>query len=92
MGESVEASGYIVVKGNRRYGAMNGTTGMRNVADVRLDRMLTNRPASLAADEVAVRVKIVLPVEAFDPPSPSVVVVVPMELVQQPEITVEATE
>jgi hypothetical protein len=55
----VRATGYVIVKGTRY-----GKTAPVNTATLRAARL--SRPRSLDADEVAVRLTLVLPRAAFD--------------------------
>ncbi|OBJ24624.1 hypothetical protein [Mycobacterium sp. 1245801.1] len=85
MSETVDATAYLTVEGTRwRHGT-------KQVRDAKVVRVTQGRPAQLTADQVAVRVTVRLPVEAFDPLRPEALIVVPEELVQRP-VEVEATE
>lgn len=81
----VDATGYLVVEGIRtRY-------GKKAVERARLLRVTVGKPASLTADQIAVKVTIRLPAKAFDALQPEAVILVPEELIQQP-VEVEAVD
>ena len=93
MRDMVEASCYLVLRGGRsRYTPTNPVTGVRPVQTASLTRMTKGRPSSLHVDEVAVRVKIVLPVAIFDPLTPDVTVTIPEGLIIRGPIEVTAEE
>ena len=90
--DDVSTTAYLVVQGDRRkWGSPNKETGLKPLEGARVVAVRRNRPEGLTADQVAVRVRLVLPAAIFDPPAPVATVVVPAELVQRP-VTVEAQD
>lgn len=91
MKTEVETTAYLVVQGDRlKYGRVDPETGLRPLDGARVVRALRNRPEGLTADQVAVRVRLVLTTAIFDPPAPVAVVRVPADLVQYPvEVTAQ---
>lgn len=88
----VETTAYLVVQGDRKkWGSPNKATGLRDIEGARVVAVRRNRPEGLTADQVAVRVRLVMPTAIFDPPAPVATIVVPAELVQHP-VQVEATD
>lgn len=78
MSENVDAIGYLVVEGIRyRYGD-------KPVRGAKIARVTRNKPSTLSADQVAVRVTVRIPAAAFEPLQPAALVIVPEELVQHP--------
>ncbi|MEB3021276.1 hypothetical protein [[Mycobacterium] crassicus] len=85
-GDMVEATGYLTVEGERsRYNITKG------VIRAKLARLTKGKPASLSADQVAIKVTIRIPARAFDALQPEAVILIPEELVQHP-VEVEAVE
>lgn len=88
------ATAYLILKASRaNYGVKHPETGLRQVDEVRISGVRQNRPASMARDEVLVKVSINIPDSAFDPIMPQALIVVPEGLVlARHEIEAEATE
>jgi hypothetical protein len=84
-GDMVDATGYLVVEGERNRYAPQG------VIRAKMVRLTKGKPASLSSDQVAVKVTIRIPARAFDALAPEAVIIVPEELVQHP-VEVEAVE
>lgn len=84
---TVTTTAYLVVQGDRRkWGATNKDTGLRPIEGARVLAIRQNRPSGLTADQVAVRVRLVMPAAIFDPQAPVATITVPAELVQHPVI------
>lgn len=82
---TVTTTAYLVVQGDRRkWGATNKDTGLRPIEGARVLAIRQNRPSGLTADQVAVRVRLVMPAAIFDPQAPVATITVPAELVQHP--------
>lgn len=89
----MKTSVYLIVKASRaRYGQLHPETGLKRVESVRVVGMRQNRPARLERDEIAVKLTIDTPSEAFNPIMPIAEVVIPKELVRQPRIEIEASD
>jgi hypothetical protein len=84
-GEMVDAIGYLTVEGERSRYSPHG------VIRAKLARLTKGKPATLTADQVAVKVTIRIPAKAFDTLVPEAVILVPEELVQHP-VEAEAVE
>lgn len=81
----VDATGYLVVEGTRlRFGA-------KSVTRAKLVKVTRGKPATLTADQIAVKVTVRIPSKAFDALEPEAVIMVPEELIQQP-VEVEAVD
>ena len=91
MKTEVETTAYLVVQGDRlKHGRVDPETGLKPLYGACVVRTLRDRPEGLAADQVAVRVRLVLPTVIFDPPAAVAVVRVPADLVQYPvEVTAQ---
>lgn len=91
MSADVETTAYLIVQGVRmKWGSPNKAT-VEAVLAARVVAVRRNRPEGLTADQVAVRVRLVMPAAIFDPQAPVATIVVPAELVQHP-VQVEATD
>ncbi len=91
--QQVDATAYLVIEGTRpRYGSPDPETGLRCIEKTRIVALRTNRPAVLARDQVAIKVTVRLPVEAFDPLAPAALIVVPREFVDRRPIEVDVED
>jgi ABC-type transporter Mla subunit MlaD len=71
----VDATAYLVLDASRaRYGRADTETGLRPVESVKVAGIRVGRPSKLAADQVAVKVTIRVPVEVFDPLTPAALI------------------
>ena len=85
MNETVDATGYLILRGVRsRYGD-------KSVHTAKFGRTVQSAPGRLERDDVAVKITVRLPSAAFDPLRPEALVIVPEELVQRP-VVVEAVD
>jgi hypothetical protein len=87
------ATAYLIVKAERsRYVSADRETGLRPVGAVKIIGSRQGRPAKLERDEVAIKVTVEIPDAAFQPFSPSALVVVPTDLALPGPIGVEAVD
>jgi len=85
VNDYVDATAYLTIEGERsRYGS-------KGVLRAKVARTTQGKPATLTADQIAVKVTVRMPARAFDALQPEAVIIVPEELVQQP-VEVEAVE
>ena len=84
---------YLIVEASRKYGRqMPDYDGLREVTGTRIVGHRLKRPASLAKDQVAVRVTLDVPNEIFDPISPMATVTIPSDLALRRPVEVEAVD
>lgn len=84
MSDTVEATGYLVVLGER------SSYGAQNVIRAKVRRITQGRPL-MVTDEIAVKLTVRVPAAAFGPFKAAAVIEVPEDLVAEPivEVTVE---
>lgn len=78
-----KATAYLIIEATRGYGLRDPETGLRPVTSARVVASRANRPAKLERDQVAVKVTVDVPDQAFAPIMPAALVVVPTDLVQR---------
>lgn len=84
-----KATAYLIIEATRGYGLRDPETGLRPVTSARVVASRANRPAKLERDQVAVKVTVDVPDQAFAPIMPAALVVVPDDLIQR-SVEVEA--
>ncbi|MBE9924452.1 hypothetical protein G8C93_00910 [Cellulosimicrobium cellulans] len=93
MSGHVDATAYLVVRADRQtWGRPDAESGLRPIESARVVALRQGRPAKLERDEVAVKVTVRLPVEAFEPLTPAAVVTVPTDLALRGPIEVDAVQ
>lgn len=93
MSGHVDATAYLIVHADRsQYAFRHPDTGLRPVQAARVVALRQGRPAKLERDEVAVKVTVRLPVEAFEPLTPTAIVTVPTDLALRGPIEVDAVQ
>lgn len=93
MNQTVKATGYLVLKGDRRYEPIDPKTGLRPVGSAKITGARQSRPGRLERDEVLIKVTVQIPASVFDPIMPQALVIVPEDLVlARHEIEVTADE
>ena len=87
------ATVYLVVEATRaKWRDANRETGLCPVDSLRVVAMRTNRPATLKADQIAVKVRLEVPDSAFNPLTPIAVIVVPEEMALRGPITADVQD
>lgn len=93
MSDTLDTTVYLILEGRRRqYGRVNPATGLRPVDRVLVAGIRVGRPARLAADQVAFRVKLDVSPALFDPASPVATITLPDGLGIRGPIDVVAVE
>lgn len=84
---------YLVLEGKRaQYGPVQ-ENGLRPVEAVRAIAIKANQPKSLSKDQIYMKIRVQVPSGAFDPITPSALIVVPEDLISKStEIVVEALD
>lgn len=85
MGETVQATGYLVIQGIRNR------HGKQEVGSAKARRITQSRP-QMGTDEIAVKLSVRVPAAAFGPFAASAVIDVPAELVADNNVEVTAGE
>ena len=87
------ATAYLIVKAERsRWGRADPETGLASVDSVKVTGSRQTRPTKLERDEIAVKVTVEIPDAAFEPLTPSALIVVPTDLAMRGPIGVEAED
>lgn len=90
---SHRATAYIVAKATRyQWGTPDPETGLNRIDAVRAIAIRRSRPSKLERDEIAIKVTIEIPDAAFNPITPSALIVVPTDLALPGPIGVEAVD
>lgn len=87
---TVRTTTHLVLEGTRSvWGRAHPDTGLKPVDSVRVVKALANRPAKLERDQIAVKVTVEVPANAFDPISPAALVVVPEDLIDRRALAID---
>lgn len=87
---TVRTTTYLVLGASRsRWGRPDTETGLMPVDSVSVVRSLKNRPAQLERDQIAVKVTVEVPANAFDPIAPAALVVVPEDLIDRRHLAID---
>lgn len=82
-----KATAYLIVEATRStWVRPDPETGLRRIDSARIIAVRANRPSLLKLDQIAVKVTVDIPDEAFAPIMPTALVVVPEDLVQRPVV------
>ncbi|MGM7422993.1 hypothetical protein [Cellulosimicrobium sp. CpK407] len=93
MSGHADATAYLVIRAERNaWRPPDPETGLRPVRGARVVALRQGRPAKLERDEVAVKVTVRLPTEAFEPLTPTAIVTVPTDLALRGPIEVNARD
>lgn len=85
MGDTVEATFYLRIKGKRSYYS-------KVVSELSAESVTKAKPGSLGKDTIAVKLKLRLPIAAFEAFAPSATIDIPIDLIAAGEIEVEAVD
>lgn len=88
-----DSTAYLVIEASRTgFGPAQQDTGLRRVTGSRVVAMRANRPSKLVKDQIAVKVTVRVPEDAFNPLTPEAVIVVPSDLTLRAPLEIEAVE